>query len=220
MGTPDKPKQKKPKGFLKLLWWYLKEDDGPIGWVLNIIVAFIVIKYLLLPGVGWVLGTNYPLVAVVSGSMEHNGGDFNAWWEQERKRNGNQFPQKDLYANEGITKEQFQEFRFDQGLYIGDLMLLKSPKEIMIGDVIVFNGNTKVDPIIHRVIAIEEQDTQKFYKTKGDDNCGSSGFEMKIPEHRLLGKSWVRIPYLGYVKLYFEKALRFLGLDMIIKVFR
>ena len=99
-------------------------------------------------------------------------------------------------------------------------MLLRGPKNILIGDVIVFNGNTKVDPIIHRVVGTSEQGGQKYYKTKGDDNCGSSAFEETIPDFRILGKSWIRIPFLGYVKLYFEKLLLWLGLDALIGVFR
>ena len=215
---PQKPSSKQP---FKLFWWYLKEDEGPVGWILNIIIAFIVIKYLLIPGIGWLLGTSYPLVAVVSGSMEHNG-NVDTWWEQQcTGSNGQRVLQKELYNPYGITKKSFEnDFRFTNGLNTGDLMVLKGARDVMIGDVIVFNANTKFDPIIHRVVAIEQQEEQKFYKTKGDNNCGSSAFERQIPEYRVVGKSWVRIPLLGYVKLYFEKTLKFIGLESAIILFR
>ncbi len=217
-----KAKKAKPKGIFSLFWYYLKEDEGPIGWILNILVAFILIKYILLPGLGWALGTSFPLVAVVSGSMEHHGA-FDSWWSKQcvNVNNGEQvILQKDLYANQGIDQETFQDFKFRNGLNTGDLMIVTSPKNLLIGDVIVFNGNTNVDPIIHRIVSIDDREGQKVYKTKGDDNCGSSTFEQAIPPQRIIGKAQVRIPLLGYVKVYFEKLLRFIGLESAVMLFR
>jgi len=215
----EKKPKKKPKGIFRLFWYYLKEDEGPIGWILNILVAFVVIKYLLIPGAGFLLGTPHPLVAVVSGSMEHRS-DFDNWWNvQCVLGNGDKQVQHEIYASHKITNKEFQKFRFANGLNTGDLMLLKSAKNVAIGDVIVFNGNTKVDPIIHRVVAVTKND-QNFYTTKGDNNCGISNFEKSIPEFRVLGKAWARIPYLGYVKLYFEKILRAIGFESVLAVFR
>jgi hypothetical protein len=57
--------------FLKKFWNYLWYDDSFGSYVLNFAVAFVVIKFLIFPGLGFVLNNDYPIVAIVSGSMEH-----------------------------------------------------------------------------------------------------------------------------------------------------
>ena len=83
-------------------------------------------------------------------------------------------------------------------------MVLRSVKNTKIGDIVVFNVQSNPDPIIHRVVNIKEQ---KFYKTKGDHNCGSDVYEQSIPKQALLGKAWFRIPLLGWVKIIFIKLI-------------
>ena len=60
------------KKLAKKLWYYLWEDEGIIGWIVTVIVSFIFVKFILLPGLGLLLGTPFPVVAVVSSSMDHN----------------------------------------------------------------------------------------------------------------------------------------------------
>lgn len=63
--------KKKIKNNLKKAWHFIWNDDSPESWAVNILLAFILIKFLVYPGLGLIFGTNYPIVAVVSGSMEH-----------------------------------------------------------------------------------------------------------------------------------------------------
>ena len=75
--------QSKFRKFLKKLWYFLWEENSVWSWIANIALAFILIKFVVYPGIGLILGTNYPIVAVVSGSMEH-GTDFDEWFELQQ----------------------------------------------------------------------------------------------------------------------------------------
>ncbi len=86
-------------------------------------------------------------------------------------------------------------------------MVLSSAKEIEIGDIIVFSANHRSDPIIHRVVDINEEG----YITKGDNNCGSAEFEQNIPKERIIGKAAMKVPWLGWIKLGFMGLLRLFG---------
>ena len=59
------------KQFLKKTWHFIWDDDSIWSWIINVILAFVIIKFLVYPGLGFIMQTSYPIVAVVSGSMEH-----------------------------------------------------------------------------------------------------------------------------------------------------
>lgn len=168
-----------------------------LSWVVNVVIAFILIKFLVYPGMGFALGTTHPVVAVVSSSMEHSGVDFDTWWAQ----NG------DFYVAQGITEDQFREFGLVNGFNKGDIMVLTGPEpqDIKDGDVIVFANQP---PIIHRVIDIDRQDGMFLYTTKGDNNRVILPIERNIPEDHVLGRAWIRVPYLGFVKIWFVQFLQ------------
>jgi hypothetical protein len=211
----QKPQGK--KSLLKRIWHFIWDDDSIWSWIVNVILAFVLIKFILYPGIGLLLGTTHPVVAVVSGSMEHKivggaicgvmpkdyKGDFNSFWETCGG----------FYNQFNITKESFQKFYLKNGFNTGDIIVLlgKKPKDIYVGDVIVFQEN-QPDPIIHRVVARWEEGGKYYYTTKGDHNPGMLPFEYKIPEDRLVGKAVFRIPFLGYIKIWFVQLLQLLGL--------
>jgi len=85
-------KSVKAKKFLKWLWWFIWEDDSWYSWIANIVIAFILVKFIIYPALGWMLGTAFPVVAVVSSSMEHNHLGFDDWWA----KNGNWYEAKDI----------------------------------------------------------------------------------------------------------------------------
>jgi len=191
--------------FLKKVWKFIWEDDSVWSWVLNVIFAFIIIKFLLYPGLGWVLGTPAPIVAVVSGSMEHDG-NFNEFWTSAQCCNDkctHTLVQGEFYEENDISREKFKEFGFVNGFNKGDIMILYSPKSIKLGDTIVYLTNTRPDPIIHRVIAIEDRVSDEFYWTKGDHNCDIGDFEKGIAKENIIGKAVWRVPLLGWVKIIF-----------------
>ena len=170
------------KEFLKRAWHFIWDDDSLLSWVVNVILAFVIVKFLVYPGIGFILGTDHPLVAVVSCSMEHNM-NFDVWWEQN----------KAWYESNGITKEQFNNFPFKNGINQGDIMMLKKGY-VNTGDVIVFGGGSS-NPIIHRVV----KELKEGYITKGDHNSVPDG-----STNNVIGEAFFRVPYLGWIKMIFN----------------
>src|SRR3989338_5715499 len=87
------------KGWKKA-WHFLWEDDSLLSWAANVIVAFVLIKFVVYPVLGLLLSTSYPVVAVVSGSMEHKEG-FGEYWANTGS----------YYESMGITKQEFSDYR-------------------------------------------------------------------------------------------------------------
>jgi fructose-1,6-bisphosphatase len=158
------------------------------------------------------LATNYPIVAVISESMEHDG-NFNQWWNSNAVYNGNPVTQAGYYANFAIKKDDFQKFSFINGFDKGDIMILvgKEPSKIKVGDVIVFSVSERNEPIIHRIIKIEKSD-RYYFQTKGDHNEYSYPFESRVPEDAVIGKAVFKVPWFGYIKIGFLKFLSFFNL--------
>ncbi|MFQ5620897.1 MAG: hypothetical protein ACE5FT_03565 [Candidatus Nanoarchaeia archaeon] len=182
----------------KRFWHFIWEEDSVASWLANIVLAFVLIKFIVYPGLGLVFGTSHPVVAVVSSSMEHDG-NFDNWWQYKCPKGS----QGVLYEPYGISHEDFQNYWFRNGFNKGDIMVLWNWGSIDVGDVMVFNVARRGDPIIHRVVAVEQQ----LYKTKGDNNCGSAPFEQEIQSEQVIGKAVMRIPYLGWVKLGFTQLV-------------
>lgn len=196
----------------KRFWHFVWHDDSMLSWVLSIAFAFILIKFLVYPGLAFIFQTGFPIVAVISGSMEHDG-SFDEWWNSETALCDNHIcTQKEYYAQLGIDETQFQSFVFKNGFNTGDIIVLHGYGGIEVGDVIVFQANRPA-PIIHRVVAIHEENGQIYYQTKGDHNQQSIGYdlnELRISEDRIYGEGFLRVPYLGWVKLGAVKGINWL----------
>lgn len=209
---------------IKKFWNYVWNGDDYKSLLLSIVVAFILIKFIFYPVIGFALSTTHPIVAIVSGSMEHKitnkesplpsicGNQFtingkltlDAYWKICGP----------WYEDRNITKDNFNEFHFKNGMNIGDIIVLRNPgaKKIKVGDIIVFiqHKNPAREPIIHRVVNIYKKDNKLFFQTKGDHNYDSINMtsntkylnEYMVSETELVGKSMVRIPWLGYVKIF------------------
>ncbi|MBL7147900.1 MAG: signal peptidase I [Nanoarchaeota archaeon] len=183
---------------LKKIWRFIWYDDSLLSWIVNIILAFIIVKFLIYPGLGLVLGgTTHPVVAVVSGSMQHNGLDFDDWWDRNDA----------WYIENNISKNDFDGFVMGDGFNRGDIIVLKKSETINVGDIIVFRGSSN-NPIIHRVVKRWNENGETYYQTKGDNNSGSFSAlgETKINEGKIVGKAMFKIPYLGYVKIIFSEV--------------
>jgi hypothetical protein len=198
-------KEFKPKSFLGKVWYFIWYDDSILSWIVNIILAYILIKFIFYPLLGLLMGTNYPIVAVVSTSMVHPQ-SFDQWWDLN----------EDFYLSRNITKGEFEKFPFRNGFNKGDLMILigKKPEGIKVGDIIVFQSR-KPYPIIHR--AIDKQDKGMWvFQTKGDNNKGQiTDFDLdetRILQNTIYGKAIIRVPWLGYVKIWFVDALAKIGI--------
>ncbi|MBI3035717.1 signal peptidase I [Candidatus Woesearchaeota archaeon] len=185
----------------KKVWYFIWEDNSIWSWIANIALAFVLIKFVVYPGLGFLLQTSHPVVAVVSESMEHNSG-FGSWWDKSSK----------WYAANGINKEDFGKFSLKNGFNKGDIMVLRGKKaeNIEVGDVVVF-WSAKKDPIIHRVVKKWKDNNIYHFQTKGDNNPMpiQSAFlnETKISQEQIVGNAVLRIPLFGYVKIWFVEIL-------------
>ncbi|MBW3021235.1 signal peptidase I [Candidatus Woesearchaeota archaeon] len=207
---------------LKKVWHFIWEEDSLASWIVNIVLAFVIIKFLIYPALGFTLGTTHPIVAVVSGSMEHKSTPICLEYESNlnplsncRKYSKDKFgicgqvlENKDKYnidefwdicgswyQENNISKEDFENFRFKNGFNKGDVIILQSKKNVDVGDVIVFWSNYR-NPIIHRVVEVNNN----MYNTKGDHNSREDGFS---ENESVIGKALFRIPYLGWIKIWF-----------------
>ncbi|MBT7903243.1 signal peptidase I [Candidatus Woesearchaeota archaeon] len=213
---------KNAKRIWKKVWYFIWEDDSWLSWAVNVILAFVLIKFIIYPILGLILSTSYPIVAVVSGSMEHDG-NFDQWWESgaycdSLSQNTITVCNQELhYSKYEITKEQFKEYRYKNGFNKGDIMLIygSAPEKLKQGDVLVFEAG-KSNPIIHRIVKVNEYsdsvESQITFTTKGDHNPTSSNFEKQISSDFVIGKAVFRIPYLGYIKIWFVEGLQKIGI--------
>lgn len=225
------------KQFLKKIWHFIWHEDDIFTWkgflslLINLVLAFIIIKFIFYPALGFVFSTNVPIVAVLSESMEHQqtytclgydkqGGEC---IKKGYKLCGKIYSYSDWfyvdfdtywrecgswYENINIDKQQFKSFNLKDGFYKGDILFIygAKPENVEIGDIIVFEGKREY-PIIHRVVKKYEEDGQIYYQTKGDHNPRSiNGLdlnELKVAhdEKTFKGKAILWIPYLGYIKI-------------------
>ena len=94
--------KKSAKDIWKKVWHFIWEEDSVASWVVNIILAFVLIKFIVYPGLGFALGTTHPVVAVVSPSMEHNGVGFDIKHADELFDVFNKLHSQDEFEGPGI----------------------------------------------------------------------------------------------------------------------
>lgn len=181
---------------LKWLWHFIWDDNSIWSWIVNIILAFVLIKFVVYPVLGLVLGTTHPIVAVVSGSMEHEGMQFENWWEEN----------KAYYEGIGIRKKDFESFPMKNGFNKGDIIILRKADKDKLkpGDIIVFRSK-RPDPIIHRITGFNT--AYGSFVTKGDHNpapiSDDTLNENNVGSSAIIGKAALKIPLLGYIKIWF-----------------
>jgi len=190
--------------FRKLLnntWNFIWHSDSLLSWIVSFFLAFLIVKYVIYFGLGLMFGTGFPIVAVVSGSMEHEGLDFDSWWDEN----------SDWYESHDISFEEFEEFPFKKGFNKGDIMVLfgTEAKDINKGDIMVFEAKSKY-PVIHRAVKVWSEDEEIFFQTKGDNNLRvfAELGENKIGEEKIVGRAVLRIPFLGWVKIIFTELIK------------
>lgn len=184
------------KNFFKKFWHLLWKDESWKGWLFSIVFLFIFIKFIFFPILSLATGTSLPLAIVESCSMYHKGNlfsNYNSWWSNHEEK----------YAGFDIIKEDFSNFKFSNGFNKGDILFITgtSPKDVKIGDVIIFNANYQ-NPLIHRVIDIRNEEGVYSFSTIGDNNNGQLEVEKNISENQIVGKANFKLaPYIGWVKL-------------------
>lgn len=214
---------KKNENYLKRFWDYLLNSNSAGSYILNLLIAFIIIKFIIFPILVFSFGSSFPIVAVVSGSMQHkivrnevcgnyigdisnSNLNFSSWWSDCG------FFYQD---NFNITKSNFLKFPFSNGFNIGDVMIIKGmkPKNIKVGDIIIFKPEdlswySSHGPVIHRVVKKWEINKVWYFQTKGDHNPQSiARFETNISQSDVLGVAIIRIPYLGFPKIFLNNLI-------------
>lgn len=201
-------------------WYFIWYDDSLLSWLVNVLLAFLIVKFIFYPGLSFLVGSPLPLVAVTSPSMEHRASLDNSfprmcgeivdetgfyrlssWWDVC----GSWYEE-----NTNISLSDFEDFPLRNGFNKGDIIFLRGASNIDIGDIIVFQTG-KEHPIIHRVVSLESD----RIVTKGDNNPGliidSELDETNVQNYPVLGKAYAKIPYLGYVKIWFTDFVNWLG---------
>ena len=184
------------KDSLKKFWKFLNEDTWQ-SWIVSLVLIVVIIKFIFFPGLSFFTGTQLPLVVVESCSMYHDS-SFDSWWDKNAA----------WYESKGIIKEDFEGYRFKNGLSKGDIIFVIGTDNPKKGDTIIFVPNIESQqrtPIIHRIISSNP------IGTKGDNNIDQLKLntnskridETNISQDRIIGKSIFRIPYLGWIKLIF-----------------
>ncbi|MEX2739766.1 MAG: signal peptidase I [Candidatus Wukongarchaeota archaeon] len=156
-----------------------------VGYILLGVVA----AYLLNFGLGLVLGTDLPVVAVVSDSMTHDVTTPLRHYEY-------------LQGKYGYTEEEIDSWPITGGFLRGDALVVVGTEidELKPGDVIVYDIKGQSTPIVHRVVEMNEDGN---IVTKGDHNPSHDPW---APTN-IHGKAVAVIPFLGWPKLLLTTTL-------------
>ncbi len=191
--SKDKARSLTRAKFCKLLKYYLWESNW--SYLFMLVFAFLLVKFVIFPCASAILHTEMPFVVIESTSMEHCCG-FDDYWISYGL----------WYVKHNISKAQFMGWPFVQGLYKGDVVIVKGINKdaYNIGDVIIFwpMGNKNAVPVIHRIVNKTCINGYCYYQTKGDNNQGQLPFEFNITQDAIVGKAIARIPKLGWIKLW------------------
>ena len=194
------------KNFFKKFWNLLWKDDSFKGWTFAIIFFFLFIKFIFFPLLSLATGTVLPLAIVESCSMHHKGtlfSNFDDWWEKHDTK----------YDEYTIEKQDFSGGflnKFRRGFTKGDILFIVGvkPEKIKIGDTIIFEANQQ-NPIIHRVIDINQEQDIYTFSTIGDNNKEQLILEKTINQEQIIGRAVFRVvPFIGWGKLIFFEHLK------------
>lgn len=160
-------------------------------WWGNILLGFlaaVIFYYVILTNV---LSSNTPVVAVVSGSMEHDESlesDHYSWLEK----------------NMGYDRDYVNSWPVRNGFNVGDMPVVRGKENYKVGDVIVYSVGGIDAPIIHRIIKVNDDGS---YQTKGDNNGGQLNYEKGVKREQVKGKVIFIIPKIGYFKVLTSRLL-------------
>jgi len=209
------------KKSVRKAWRWIWDSDSILSWIVALFLMFIIVKFIFFPGMSLLMGTSLPLAGVESSSMDHqivkdDYGVLNLCGRVYSKENKqyidfNEYWEKcgDWYEERNISKDIFSKFSLKNGFKKGDVILVWGRFTPKTGDIIIFKPNQESKaprPIIHRIVKIENG----IIQTKGDHNekqlTLSNNFyntdETKIFKEQVIGKAIIKIPYLGWPKIW------------------
>ena len=91
---------------LKQFYRYIVYDESLTSLVLSTVISLLFIIFIFYPLLGWSLNSNFPIVAIQSGSMHHEG-SFENWWGSKADCSNTFCKQSEYYTNINITKNDF-----------------------------------------------------------------------------------------------------------------
>ena len=214
---------------LKKGWNWVWNSDSILSWIVALVLIFIFVKLIFFPGLSFIFGTSLPLAGVESSSMDHqivnDGlGRYNLCGHFYDKEDKNYVGFDDYwdtcgdwYENKDIEKEQFLGFTLRNGFAKGDIIIVWGRFTPKLGDIIIFQANSESSaprPIIHRIVSIKDG----VIATKGDHNSeqlkmGNNLYgtdETTITQDRIIGKAVLKIPYLGWPKIWMVEGLKWI----------
>jgi signal peptidase len=147
------------------------------------------------------LNTDFPVLAVASGSMSVPQGAADPGWASP----------------------------FSRTLHTGDLIIVEgvNPKDVYAapfnesgrsGDILVFHAIGSDELIVHRAVGETVMDGQIYFTTQGDNNFGP-GPSSPTPAANVVGKVVMRVPWLGYIALDLRTSTGILIVVILIIVF-
>ncbi len=91
--------------------------------------------------------------------------------------------------------------------YKGDMIIVTGTKDVLVGDIIIFDIQTKSEPIIHRVYNI----TSEGILTKGDNPYTNRNVDpWVIQEKDVHGKAVLKVPLLGWLRVLLTEIPNYL----------
>lgn len=212
---------------IKKFWNWVWNSDSFLSWIVALVLIFIFVKFIFFPVLSFIFGTSLPLAGIESSSMDHQIIDdgfrryslcgknydkkesyigFDEYWEVCGK----------WYEDQDISKQEFYDFSLKNGFAKGDIIIVWGRFVPKVGDIIIFEANEDSiapRPIIHRIVSINNN----IISTKGDHNSeqlrkGNNIFntdETNITKEQIMGKAVLKIPYLGWPKIWLVELLKF-----------
>ena len=102
-------------------------------------------------------------------------------------------------------------------LNVGDIIIVRGvdPSTVTTGMIIIFHSPYDYStPIVHRVIAIDNEGGQLFFETKGDNNPVADGW--RVPAANLIGVFVAKIPYIGLLSLELRGPLGWILIALLV----
>jgi len=219
---------KKIKSDVKKAWDWVWTSNSIWSWIVALAIIYIAVKFIFFPTLSLIMGTSLPLAGVKSSSMDHQivkdetgilslcGTQFSK--EKKEHINFNEYWDicGDWYEKNQVTKETFSEFSLKNGFRKGDIIIVWGRFTPKLGDIVIFKPNPESRaprPIIHRIVNINEQG---IIQTKGDHNKDQLTIsnniyrtdETTIKQSQIIGKAIIKVPYLGWVKIWFTELIQ------------
>lgn len=106
-----------------------------------------------------------------------------------------------------------QSGSMEPAIHLGSLIFVKAQKDYNVGDVVTRRTEDPKVNITHRIFSKKEENGQTVFETKGDANDSPDG--ETVTKDKIIGKEFLKFPYVGYPIGYARTTIGFLILVII-----